>query len=90
MIGSGTLGAQTILATQQLPDSTGGDGGAWNSGQGAQTQTPTGAARASGTGTGAQTGAATGVATGGAKSAAGRREVAWACLVVGLGLALGA
>ncbi|KAL8277617.1 hypothetical protein RQP46_010049 [Phenoliferia psychrophenolica] len=41
-VGSGELGAQTIKAAQALPPSTGGDGGAWNSGSGPATQTVSG------------------------------------------------
>lgn len=42
MAGNGQLGAQPILATAELPASSGGDGGAWNSGNLAQTQTVSG------------------------------------------------
>jgi len=36
------MGDQPILATAELPASSGGDGGAWNSGNLAQTQTVSG------------------------------------------------
>lgn len=42
MIGNGQMGDQPILATAELPASSGGDGGAWNSGNLAQTQTVSG------------------------------------------------
>ncbi|GAA5964759.1 hypothetical protein JCM3765_002545 [Sporobolomyces pararoseus] len=42
MAGNGQLGDQPILATAELPASTGGDGGEWNSGNLAQTQTQSG------------------------------------------------
>ncbi|GAA6063549.1 hypothetical protein JCM10212_002661 [Sporobolomyces blumeae] len=41
-VGNGQLGDQPVLATQELPASTGGDGGAFNSGNLAQTQTKSG------------------------------------------------
>jgi len=42
MAGNGQLGDQPILATAELPASSGGDGGAWNSGNLAQTPTQSG------------------------------------------------
>lgn len=42
MAGNGQLGDQPILATAELPASSGGDGGAWNSGDLAQTPTQSG------------------------------------------------
>ncbi|SCV72721.1 BQ2448_4258 [Microbotryum intermedium] len=51
-IGNGQLGAQTISPVQRLPASTGGDGKAWNSGNGTSTSTSSAAGSAGTSGSG--------------------------------------
>jgi hypothetical protein len=77
MVGNGQLGDQTNNAASVLPASSGGDGGAWNSGNLAQTQTNS-ASNAK------QTGKSGGSISSDTQSSAGRVEVALGAIVLGL------
>lgn len=79
-LGNGELGTQEVSAVQELPASTGGDGGSWNSGDGQLTQTKSSTSTATSART-SQTNTGSG-SSGGGTSGGSRRDWSAAGAVV--------